>query len=732
LQQVTKTPFIWQGRKQGARNSLETAGSGSQAANLMRFETARAKTNVGRRHFPIYGRHTEACDIRLALAESRLVTLVGEPGIGKSSLAAYVGELEAPNAMGGVWLLNVLSGSSDHDLLGKLATIVNPTRSPTNSALLSLKFWFIAHPGIVLIDQADQSLVAAKSVIRQLLQNCPSLKIVATSRFDLELEGELKFRVGPLDTMCTAVQSGSDFHPSSDGAKLFCDRMERLNPEWHPSPECLQVVDQLCAAAGGNPAAILSAASIVAAMGFRAVESGSILSDRGLELVNSLSGEQHYDELFDHLDPDLRDFASELAFLAGEWSIEAADSVTCHRDESFISKRLMDLSNHGILDMRFDNLGNARFSVPDLHLDKLSSNLKPSQRIDLEVRHSRHFLSVATNGSDLMDRKNCSLGMSVIFNDYPNIQLALARELAVGSERSLEFVPKLAAFWQRSRPVSEARDLSFEAAKIAAASPISVWAGRSLSVAATYHFLEGSYSIASAVAEQALAIAGQTGDGVGVAMAKGNIALLHKCERELDRARSAAEEAVETLQNAHEPRRMIAGLNNLGTILDDMGEFNESIECFEETIRIGESINDRWSACRAESNVGLALMHLLEYEAAASRFWRALFRAQALNDLQTVALCLENLGIARRDQSRDEEAVTAITVAQGIREDYTIVPMPQQEAKVCQALEQLLSRLGQNRFERIVQAAQDGRQDWIDRLVKGELHSDSSILQALP
>lgn len=209
------------------------------------------------------GRRSEAARVATAIKDSRVVTLTGVGGVGKTRLAMHVAADLLPLYRDGVWLVE-LAAIRDPDSVGEaIASVFNvATRGPDGieAALVEV----LAHKELLLVlDNCEHVLEPAANLVATIEQQCPGVVVLATSREGLAIDGEQLLPVPPLK-----VASGDepvDRLLENDSVRLFVERARRVQPEFTLTKENSKAVVEICRRLDGVPLAIeLAAARVIA------------------------------------------------------------------------------------------------------------------------------------------------------------------------------------------------------------------------------------------------------------------------------------------------------------------------------------------------------------------------------------------------------------------------------------------------------------------------------------
>jgi len=292
----------------------------------------RTRGNLRSAFTSFVGRQTEIDQITTALAASRLVTLRGPGGVGKTRLATTVA---AATPTGGTWIVELAPVTDPADLARAAAEAVGAfdnarrdgslqdsafdaaetDRRTPGDTLELLADTLAARPALLVLDNCEHVIDAAADLADQLLGRCPNLRILATSREPLAITGETVCQIGPLDPEAAL--------------RLFADRAAAARPGF--TVDDTAALAELCERLDGLPLAIELAAAKLRTL--ELPQLAERLGDRFLLLTGgSRTALPRHQTLravvawsWDLLDPAERDLAETASVFGGGLSIEAAE-----------------------------------------------------------------------------------------------------------------------------------------------------------------------------------------------------------------------------------------------------------------------------------------------------------------------------------------------------------------------------------------------------------------------
>jgi predicted ATPase/class 3 adenylate cyclase len=360
---------------------------------------------------PLIGRERELpqlCELARP-TEVRLITLTGAGGTGKTLLALHAARELLTDLSDGAFFIP-LAGITDAPLvLFEIAQALGIAEAGSQMLLTRLTDHLRDRRLLLVLDNFEQVLGASKAV-STLIENCPHLTIIVTSRTPLRVRGEHPFEVPPLDVTALAGASSVEKAVASPAVQLFVSRAKEIKRDFDLTEQNAAAVAEICARLDGLPLAIELAAARVEllspqAMLTRLVNSGGRLS------LQILSGGAH--DLparqrairnaiawsYDLLDDGLKEVFARLSVFAGGCSLETAEAVCRRKDSqeevlddiaSLIAKNLVRQEQSAEGESRLGMLNIVReFGLEQLQALGLSD--------DAHRAHAEHFAALAEN-----------------------------------------------------------------------------------------------------------------------------------------------------------------------------------------------------------------------------------------------------------------------------------------------------------------------------------------------
>ena len=576
----------------------------SERANLLASgHRPQQPASVNRYALPIepaalVGRERELTELRELLANTRLLTLTGSGGIGKTRLAQALGlRIEAEYADGGVFV--DLAPVSDQARVTHAMAQALGVRETRDRPLLETVH---AHVGsrqlLVVLDNCEHVLPGAARLADILIRNCPRLRILATSREALRIHGETAWPVPPL------VQD--------EARALFIERARGAQATLHFTPQDTAVIGDICRRLDGIPLAIELAAVRVAALGV--TQTADRLADR----LHLLSGGSQFDTprhqtlraaigwSFALLSDQERRLFERLAVFIGGWNLTTAEAVCAwgileSRDVLTILANLVDKS----LVVAEDRAGNMRYRLLETIRDYASEQLEASgQTAEARRRHATYFRSLAEAGAVTRLGIRYPSEMGLVGRDHDNMRAALSHTLAAGDfESGLGLCQALGGFWVSQGYVSEGEEWVGRFLEHAQDVEWQTLA-RSLHVGGRLAEYRGAFDRARSMYERSLSICSAHDDAIDAARALCGLGDVELHQGRYDQAREWFQQALARGRSARSLPEMAQALLSLARVAEMSVNVADSKRYLEESLQIHRQLEDRWGVAYVLNELG--------------------------------------------------------------------------------------------------------------------------------
>jgi predicted ATPase/serine/threonine protein kinase/DNA-binding NarL/FixJ family response regulator len=609
---------------------------------------------VGRRH--------ELSEVKRWLGISHLVTLTGFGGVGKTRLALRAAESVRRGFTDGVWLVE-FAELSDGSLLVDLVAAALGLRHQQGSNLRDGLLDFLAPRELLLVlDNCEQIVDAAAELSTTLLRGCPRLRILATSREPLGIEGETVLSVPPLAVPGPDRLPSLQGTPSYDAVTLFAERAAAAVATFALTEDNAGTVAQICHRLDGLPLPIELAAARLRALSpeqilQRLTDRYALLS-RGSR--NAPTRQQTMrlcvDWSFGLCTSAEQLVWARLSVFAGSIELDAAEQICgSDMDAHEFLESLTSLVDKSIL-IREESGAVVRFRLLDILRDYGRENAQANEEYtELRRRHRDWYRQLAlTAESEWISSRQLDW-IARLDREQTNLREAMEFCLSDNIEAGLAIAAALQPFWNARGLFSEGRRWLERLLARPADTP-TVERVKALNADSILAELQGDLTAASVSVAEGRAVAEQMSDSMAhafVALAEGTLALY---SGDFPRARSRLETALEMF-GAHDSSH-IEVLHMLGRACDQAGDERRAIECYSQALAITEACGEvvhRASTLRA---LGIAAWRQADRARSVRLLEQALRLSRQVGDRRTTATCLEVLAwVAAEDKDARRSAV---------------------------------------------------------------------------
>ena len=593
------------------------------------------------------GRETEVHRVvqYLTNEQTRLVTLTGPGGIGKTRLSVQIATELLDTYPDGVWFIALADLRQPAHVITEIAKVLDLPLTSAQDVMEQVVSHLSGKRLLLVLDNFEHLMEASQDV-KTLLLRCPTLHCLTSSREPLKVAGEQRFIVPPLSIPSEDVDSESLQHFES--VQLFLARAVAVAPDFQLTTSNIETIGAICRTVDG-----LSLAIELAAARVRAMTPQHILDRLKVLLDNSPSSKsttllstsdrdvpaRHQtlnaviDWSYDLLEPEEQHLLCQLALFSGGFFLEAAEAVYSspgtHAERETIDL-IFNLHDKSLL-MTEESLTRTRYrlSAP------LQLYLREKQiPAGFREAHAYYYLTLAQEQDKKLkgpEQSDALSEMEVELDNFravfgfaqENAKWLLFGQLAVAlseffyvrglwneglewlKQAEIELSQQLDEHHQKLKDTSETDEMPFQ-----------------------------------------LTIA-----DLQVALAK-----FYNIRQECETARQLCENALQVFRATGQQLGVVGVLNCLGVIARYQEKLEEANTHFTEALEIAEVLDDKWHIAFALNNLGLTAYDRRDFEEAKLHYTESLRLARELGDKQGIAYALNNLGKTVHQQGLREEA----------------------------------------------------------------------------
>jgi predicted ATPase/DNA-binding SARP family transcriptional activator/DNA-binding CsgD family transcriptional regulator/Tfp pilus assembly protein PilF len=626
-----------------------------------------SKHNLPAPRTSFVGREREMLEVKRALAMTRLLTLVGSGGSGKTRLALEVARDLVGTYPDGVWVVELAPLSEGTLVPQVVAESLGVQEQPNRPLLESLLNDLGAKETLLVLDNCEHLIDAAARLTDTLLDSCSRLRVLATSREPLGVMGELGWLVPSLSVPDAQQSLTIEELKGYESARLFADRASNRHPGFELTSENATAVAQVCAKLDGIPLAIELAAATIGML------SAEQISERLGHSLKLLTGG---DRTADHRHQTLRaalDWSYELlseseqvlfrrlGAFAGGFTLEAAESVGAGGgiEEEDILDLLSKLVDKSLVVAEVNWETGARYRL----LEPVRQYAREKLRVSGEAeavgrRHAEFFLTLAEGAEMELSGPRQAEWLDRLETEHDNLRAALSWAL----EREMDLGPRIAGalcrFWHTRGYFSEGRRY-LEVAARSGVVPAPVRA-KALDGLGWIAEPQGDYERAREAYEESLELYRSSNDKSGVANALGDLGSLALDSGDYARATSLLEESLILHRELGSKEEVVGVLNGLGVLASAKGDREQSISFFREALALSrESGSVRMNAVSL-GNLGITMLVHGDTEQATVLLEESLELFQEIGDSSNIAIGLMYSALAALAQG-DHERVKALS-----------------------------------------------------------------------
>ena len=601
----------------------------------------------------LIGRESERASAQAYLLEETvpLLTLTGPGGVGKTRLALQVSADVSPAFTDGVVFVPLASVSDPEHVVSVIGRTLHVRESAGSSPLETLAEALRDRHLLLVLDNLEQ-LLPAGCALAQLLQTCPHLQILATSRTRLHLDLEQVYPVFPLPTPDLTAAATSDALLANPAVAMFIERCRQVSPHLELGSAHASTVAAIVRRLDGLPLAIELAAARTPVLSPDALLTRL---DHRLPLLTSgpANAPSRHRTMrsaiawsYDILSPETQRLFRQLAVFASGCDLQAADAVADADDDLLDGIGLLVASS--LMQTDVDDLGTVRYSMLEtLREFGLEQVHAAGELHEARARHASYFLALVEHAFPDPPMPGEVQRIAAIRPDYDNICLAL--DWFATNQQGVELARLTGAlfdFWYAKGRYREGRSWLHQALGCdCLPRPVRL---RALGAAGALALIAGDLEEATRMSAEEFPLARAHGDAFRLVSALFNAARLATKEERYDAAEQWMQEAYDLTRGWSDSQAStsISGvaLGNLGLIALAQGQFDRALSLFDQAITVLRELDYGWALTDALCALGGIHLRQGHYRQAAVAYADALAHAQRTRDPRPLTAIL--LGVA--------------------------------------------------------------------------------------
>jgi predicted ATPase/DNA-binding CsgD family transcriptional regulator len=635
------------------------------------------------------GRQREIVEIQELLGTSRLLTLSGPPGTGKTRLALQVASQVLHQFEDGVYFVDLAPISDPKFVPRTIAQVFELGETGAGSLVENLKHYLRNKRLLLVLDNYEQ-IIETAPLISDLLSAAPGLKVLVTSRQVLQLYGEQEYLVQPLTVPDLGSMAKFRALSQYEAVELFCQRAQAVNPNLDLTEANALAIAEICVRLDGLPLAIELAAArsklLSVEMILSRLESRlETLTGRARDLPSRFQTlRRTIDWSFGLLDQNEKVLFGCLSVFQGGRTLAAAQEICAPGLSIPVIDGLESLLNKSLLYQKQGSEGETRFlmleTIHEYAREKLSESGEAEK---LQRRHAAYFTELAEQAELELSGPQQGHWLERLRSDHDNLRTALAFALESGeSELGLRIVGALRDFWNYDGHVVEGLgwiERTLERAEDA--SP--ALRAKALNAAGWLSFVQGDYESGKMFNREALAIYQELGDQANSAWAL--LFLGVHCsgsQSEIKEGMALIEEALTLSRAQDDIPGIIRALNGLGELARLDGDYDRARKAYQECLSLCRQSGDRLREAYMIGNLGLVAQGQGNSEQAEMLLRKALILCKDLNTKYPLLVYLAILTGPIVSRGNPERAAQLLGASDGLFKTMGLGLQPTDQAEI--------------------------------------------------
>jgi non-specific serine/threonine protein kinase len=634
------------------------------------------------------GRTRQMAEVKRLLnpsaSKTRLLTLTGAGGSGKTRLAIQVATDLIDSFAYGVWWVELAALNKDDLVVRTVAKTLGVPERTRDPYLQSVINFLGSKQLLLVIDNCEHLIEPLAHLAAELLCCCPNLQILTTSREPLNVTGETLWQVPTLELPAPHQVSLTDLLLRFECIRLFFERANAVQPGFRLTLENAPAVVKICIQLDGIPLAIELAAARVKVLSVEQI-AAYLTSTLGARFALLTQGSRTIlprqqtlrhaiDWSYALLNNAERRLFRQVAVFQGGFTLQALEQVVnggADNTGGAIHHALLDLLTQLVdksLVISEPQRGENRYRLLEtLREYALEQFTAPDELESLQRRHAEFFLHLAEQAEPALRSAAQQHWLARLEAEHANLRAALSyatasadRELALGLTATLE------QFWDIRVYLSEGREWLNKALARRGSASVPTQA-RALSVAGFLAQRQDDYPVARHFLDESLSLFEHAKDEAGIADVLRNLALVDMRQGHYRVAQQRLEQSLALFRTLNHSDGMARVLNNLGNWAWDQNQTQAARDYYGESLAIRKRMGDQVGIATVLFNLGNTARAQGDCAAAHTYYEECLMLSRALDHRALIGIALKNLGLVAfligdypKAQRNGEEALSIL------------------------------------------------------------------------
>lgn len=596
------------------------------------------------------GREAEVAEVKALLERTRLLTLTGSGGTGKTRLALQVASEMLDVSPNGALLVELASLAEGGLVAGTLASHLG-SKEHAGTPLEETVVEHLRNKRLLLVlDNCEHVLEACAKLAAAILRNCPDVLILATSRQAFGISGETTYRVPSLSLPDPARPHNPESLSRFEAVRLFIDRAEQAKTDFAVTDQNANALAIICQRLDGIPLAVELAAARVRYLSleeingkldqrFQLLTGGSRTALRRQQTLRSL-----IDWSYDLLSDEEKSLLQRLSVFAGGWTLEAAESLCEDTGEWMTLDLLTSLCDKSLVLVE-EQAGATRYRLLETVRQYAADRLREAGDAEYwRDRHLQTFLEMALAAERDLRGPMQNQWFDRLEADHDNLRAALDWSVTAPerTESGLRLAGGIWRFWYVRGHLLEGWERLIRSLD-AAPDADPVVRATAMNGAGNIAYQLADYPAAEKLHEECLALRRRLGDPARIADSLNNLGNSYYEIPDFMASRALHEEALAVRRELDDKIGIASSLNNLGNVAFELGEYDLSRSLQSEALARCRELGHTVGIARSLINLGNVFYEMREYAEARALQQESLRIRVELGERVGIANCLERL-----------------------------------------------------------------------------------------
>ncbi len=651
----------------------------SQFPPLRSLDNPELPNNLPQQTTSFIGREKDLREVNDLLKKTRVLTLSGMGGSGKTRLSLQIAADILDQYSDGVWFIE-LAHITDASLVShSVAAALSIREEPGHPVLQTLCTMLKTKKLLIILDNCEHLVEECARMVATLLQACPDTTFFTSSREALGVPGEMIYRIPPLSLPDLQQRIVIETLTQYEAVRLFVERATFHKSDFAVTNENAASLAQLCVSLDGIPLAIELAAARVRAMSVEEINSRLNNLFRLLTggVRTALPRQQTLRALidwsYDLLNEQERVMLHCLSVFRGGWTLEAAEAV-CTGDtiedwealdlmSSLVDKSLVLTESLGS-ETRYRLLETVRQYAREKLEDSGASD-------DVRRRHCLCFLALAESAERAILGSQQATWLRRLDLEHDNMRSALdwSLNISTGAEMALRLTGALGRYWWRRGYLRMGRDYLETALKYAGVESRTAARAKALHWSGVMHFRLGEYDNARTALEHGLELARETGETTEEMLCLNTLGNMSVFLRELDAAKKYYEQGLIVVRRLGDRSGEAMILGNMGNLCYDLEDYAGSRELYQQAIEIFRATRHQIGEAIYLANLGRVLLKQEELQKARDYLTQGLHITRELRDRGQIVFGLWSFAQLNAKEGNLEIAARLLGASDSLRDE---------------------------------------------------------------